>query len=119
MDKGHDELEHEALAHGLAELAVGLGRQKEMPESVAEAIAALVDTIVAVPKLLRRIEELEKRPEVKHVGTWKEGKAYRVNSLVTDKGSLWICRRATKTARPGQTNSWELVVKRGEVPTND
>ena len=88
-----------------------------MPESVAEAIAAVMDTILAVPKLLRRIEELEQRPEVKHVGVWKEGKAYRVNNLVTDKGGMWICRRATKTARPAQTKNWELVVKRAEAPT--
>lgn len=117
MDSNLQSDEREALAYAFAEIAVGLDRKNDMPDSVAAAIAAVVDTILAVPKLLRRIEQLEQRPEVKHVGIWKEGKAYRVNNLVTDKGSMWICRRATKTARPGQTNCWELVVKRGEAPT--
>jgi hypothetical protein len=112
-----DQVERDALVQGFAELAVGLNASGEMPDSVAAAIAAVVDTICGVPKLLKRIEQLEQRPELKHVGVWREGKAYRVNNLVTAKGGMWICRRATKTARPGQSNCWELVVKRGEAPT--
>ena len=52
-------------------------------------------------------------PAMHHAGTWKEG-AFKGGALVTDKGSLWLAKRAT-TARPGQSDAWQLVVKNGRA----
>ena len=60
-----------------------------------------------------RIAELEARPELKHLGIWRE-KNYKAGSLVTHKGGLWLCQKATKQ-RPGQSSAWTLIVKSGEA----
>jgi hypothetical protein len=66
-------------------------------------------------ELEKRVEALEKRPVLRHCGIWQEGKAYTEHNLVTLRGSMWLCLRGTRKAVPGQSNNWQLVVKRGEV----
>ena len=68
-------------------------------EALAETFADLMAEVD------RRIAA---QPSVHHAGTWKEG-AFKGGALVTDKGSLWLAKRAT-TARPGQSDAWQLVV---------
>jgi hypothetical protein len=44
-------------------------------------------------------------------GTWQPDVSYATNSLVNDKGGLWISKKPT-AARPGEPDSaWQLVVK--------
>ena len=65
--------------------------------------------------LEKRVEALEQRPVLRHLGIWQEGKAYTEHNLVTLNGSMWLCLRGTRKARPGQSKNWQLVVKRGSV----
>ena len=73
-------------------------------EALAETFADLMAEVD------RRIAA---QPTVHHAGTWKEG-AFKGGALVTDKGSLWLAKRAT-TGRPGQSDAWQLVVKNGHA----
>jgi len=39
---------------------------------------------------------------------------YAAGDVVTDDGSLWLCKAATTTDRPGQSSAWKLICKRGK-----
>lgn len=45
--------------------------------------------------------------------TYGHGQSYDVGDCVTDKGSLFYCKRQT-TDRPGESPDWRLMVKRGQ-----
>src|SRR5687767_8440411 len=45
-------------------------------------------------------------------GPWNSGVAYPRGTLVTDRGSCWLCIHDT-AARPGETGDWRLIVKAG------
>jgi hypothetical protein len=89
------------------------GVWSEMPKFLLSALE--VYTEKKIKPLLKRIEELEARPELKYHGVWSAGKTYAENSLVTHSGSLWIAKKTT-AAYPGgnaEPGSWQLCVKRG------
>jgi hypothetical protein len=75
--------------------------QVEALAQTFEAIMAEVDARIAA------------QPSVHHAGTWKEG-AFKGGALCTHAGSLWLAKRAT-TARPGQSDAWQLIVKNGHA----
>ena len=55
-------------------------------------------------EIMREVDRrIAAQPTVHHAGTWKEG-AFKGGALVTDKGSLWLAKRAT-TGRPGQSDA--------------
>jgi hypothetical protein len=39
---------------------------------------------------------------------------YVRGDLVTDDGSIWLCKDATTHDRPGTSGAWKLIVKRGQ-----
>lgn len=39
---------------------------------------------------------------------------YARGDVVTDDGSLWLCKADTTTDRPGQSSAWKLICKRGK-----
>ena len=45
-------------------------------------------------------------------GTHISGSEYFRGDTCTHGGSLWLCEKDTK-GRPGQTDAWRLIVKRG------
>ena len=63
-----------------------------------------------IADLEARIQKLEERP-IKYLGAWEQGAAYSANSIVTDRGSMWIAREDT-IQRPG-CEAWTLCVKKG------
>ncbi|MGY4399866.1 hypothetical protein [Bradyrhizobium sp. USDA 3315] len=64
--------------------------------------------------LLKRIEALEARPQLKYEGVWSGEKVYGAGMLVTDGGSMFHANRATIGERPGSgSDTWTLAVKRG------
>ena len=67
---------------------------------------------VHIRELYQRIEELERRPFLNEAGTWEAGKAYGTGMVVTDHGSAWVCKAPT-CQRPGESDAWRLLVKRG------
>jgi hypothetical protein len=85
----------------------------ELPKFITSAFE--IYTEKKIKPLLRRIEELEARPELSYCGVWSAGKTYAENSLVTHAGSLWIAKKTT-AAYPGgnaEPGSWQLCCKRG------
>jgi hypothetical protein len=42
------------------------------------------------------------------------GADYARGDLVTDDGSLWLCKAETTTDRPGRSAAWRLICKRGK-----
>jgi hypothetical protein len=68
----------------------------------------------ALAPLLKRIDELEARPQVmKYQGVWDSEKVYANGDFVTDDGSLWHCSDVCRGVRPGSGTAWQLAVKRG------
>lgn len=68
--------------------------------------------------LQRRMAALERRLEsdrrgLSYRGTWNADEAYREGDFVTDKGSMWYCKRPS-TTRPGTSDAWQLAVKSGK-----
>ena len=64
--------------------------------------------------MLKRIEDLERRPKMEYLGIWNAEKFYEIGDVVTDHGSMFFCRQSTRE-RPGENNScWQLCVKRGQ-----
>ena len=39
---------------------------------------------------------------------------YAKGDLVTDDGSLWLCKADTTSDRPGSSSAWKLICKRGK-----
>ncbi len=71
-----------------------------------------------IAKLQARVEELERRPELKYLGTWKgDGRKYSEGSAITCDGGIWIALKAT-SERPNHSADWQLAVKSGGVPTS-
>ena len=60
--------------------------------------------------LEKRIAELEQNA-VKFEGVWREGTLYAKQSLVTDRGGIWISLRETASRPP--SGDWKLAVKSG------
>jgi hypothetical protein len=79
-------------------------------------IAGIAPTIYALEreleKLRARVAELEARPTLKYLGTWREGKTYSAGTFITDAGSVWYCHAST-SSRPGENADWQLAVKSG------
>lgn len=110
-----DDQERAALAHGFALMAVGSTTKEEDSEAIAKAVAAAVDAIVAMPRLIRRIQQLEQRS---YRGLWKMRTAYACGSLVTHSGSVWHSNEDDNTDKPGSSDRWTLAVKRGRDGKN-
>lgn len=45
---------------------------------------------------------------------YEQGATYAGGDVVTDDGSLWLCKAATTTDRPGRSSAWRLICKRGK-----
>jgi hypothetical protein len=45
---------------------------------------------------------------------WDGAKTYAQGDLVTDDGSMWLCKDLTTSDRPGTSAAWKLIVKRGQ-----
>ena len=69
--------------------------------------------IAEIWKLETKLAKIEARPELKYVGTWRDGHAYREGNFVTHAGGIWYCHSATM-ARPGSNSDWQLSVKSAE-----
>jgi len=39
---------------------------------------------------------------------------YARGDVVTDDGSLWLCKAETTSDRPGTSSAWKLICKRGK-----
>ena len=80
---------------------------------VADVIAAAMQK--TLDPVTKRLDALEARElSVEYAGVYTENKRHKARQLTTRGGSLWLCLRDT-TGRPGDSDSWKLIVKRGEA----
>lgn len=88
----------------------GIASRDEILAEVAKAVAAAVPAAVEG----QVSAELERRPDLRYCGVWKDGGDYRAGNLLTYAGSLWHCNQTGATARPGDgSEEWTLVAKKG------
>jgi hypothetical protein len=66
-----------------------------------------------IEQLFHRIDQLEKRPQLKYVGVWQDGVGYLEGECCTHQGSMWYAHTSTK-AKPGTSHDWQLCVKKGK-----
>lgn len=80
----------------------------EVRRLVDEKIGALAKQVDALDA---RMAAVEARPELRYMGTWKQGETYTPGMLATHQGSLWHCHAETTKAPP--SSEWQLCAKRG------
>ena len=56
--------------------------------------------------LLKRIDDLERRPTLAYRGLWQAGASYRAGDACARSGSLWVCRVGGTLERPGLDNDF-------------
>jgi hypothetical protein len=66
-----------------------------------------------VKQLQARIIELEERRNLHDAGVWREGVMHMPGAVVSYRGSAWVCRTGCKDVRPGTSEHWRLMIKRG------
>jgi hypothetical protein len=86
-------------------------------------IAARVDALETqksggdLASLLARVEAIENRPMMQHLGTYQAGTTYTRGNCVTDRGCCWTCKVDATTIRPDFTPhaaaAWSLIAKAG------
>lgn len=116
-------------AAAVVRAATPLLRQWKADGGDLKALARLVCAQLAVAEIARkwRIEKLdeidrrlaaleEQQKSVRGLsyrGVWSEQEEYGVGDFVTDRGSVWAAKSASKGMRPGSNESWQLAVKAG------
>jgi hypothetical protein len=66
-----------------------------------------------IAELKARINELEARPLLEDAGVWNQSTVYRPGQTVTCGGSAWVCKEANSNGKPGTSDSWRLMIKKG------
>jgi hypothetical protein len=91
-----------------AEIVATIKHVQDRGDARAEALDRRLQAYEA------RLVALEARPTLDYKGTWAVADTYGRGAVVTHQGSLWICRSANVSRRPGtDPNIWQLAVKRG------
>lgn len=75
--------------------------------SVVGALGVVAEELAS---LHRRLDEIEARG-VKYAGTYQRAQTYRRGDVVTHKGSAWAAVAAETESEPGNTASWQLMVR--------
>jgi hypothetical protein len=78
-----------------------------------QTIDILADHKQAFDAVTKRIAALESKPSIQDAGVWHAAKLYQVGDLVSHQGSAFIAKSANANARPGESDVWRLLVKRG------
>lgn len=85
-----------------------------LAKATAQPIKALMQRVAAL-EAQAGIATHEKDVADYYRGTWKWADIHTRGTLITDKGSLWLCLKGTDT-RPGESDDWRLVSKQGGKP---
>jgi len=91
----------------IQQVGVQGARKSATRDELWSLVAMLIDQM---QKQNKRLAEFERRPALKYMGVWREGRAYGEGTLTTDHGALWFAKRATGM-RPGAGDDWQLTCK--------
>jgi hypothetical protein len=63
----------------------------------------------------RGIETVDeyKFPAMIYRGLWKEDETYNAGDVVTRSGAMWHCNKDNPEGKPGDSEDWQLCVKKG------
>jgi hypothetical protein len=75
-----------------------------MRDYVDRGLANITEKLASLEQLIADFE---------YRGVWSAGENYRKGNSVTFGGGVWMCRHTT-LAKPGESDDWQLAVKRGE-----
>jgi BMFP domain-containing protein YqiC len=95
---------------------------KAMSYAEAESLAEAIGNVIAktekkLDQLVKRVAELEARPELKYRGPWQDKMSYSAGTFVSFGGSLWHSNENGNTSKPGCDDKWQLAVKHGRAAT--
>ena len=82
-----------------------------LARKTGELETRLADAERRIVELQVRTIDLEKRGATVYRGVWQPAE-YAPGDMCTFDSGLWVCRQAT-SARPAQSESWQLAVRRG------
>lgn len=97
----------QAVGRLLAELRDSIVRRdSDRLAEIERRLAALEATVSGTPL------GVEALPTYR--GVYRADQTYREGDFATDRGSLWYCRAAATSTRPGDNpTAWQLAVKQG------
>jgi hypothetical protein len=95
--------------HALEEVAKIIRERFEKTDERVAEIDARAPSFERVARLEARVAELEQQ-KTAYRGVWNDGDTYSRGDITTDRGTIWFCHEATSD-RPGQSSSWQLMVK--------
>jgi hypothetical protein len=64
-------------------------------------------------RLEDRIRAIEQRPLLQDAGVWSRAAEYYPGDVCTFDGSVWVCKTHHAHGKPGESDAWRLMVKRG------
>lgn len=110
----------ETRALGVADEAlasVGVPRTVEQEEALAAQVVAGLEELIG-----DTLDERMAAPAVTpafnladvHRGVWSPALLYARGDLCTHDGSLWLAKSSNTGAKPGTSEDWKLIVKRGQ-----
>lgn len=89
----------ECIIAGFSDVSIDFNGEREIAVKITKSDGLVEEKKIYVPALLYK-------------DIFKEGESYQKNDVVTLGGSLWLSKNDTK-ARPGISDDWVCIVKRG------
>lgn len=88
------------------------GLAKYAPEFLEKFVEPLIKSRTRPHE--ERIRAIEQRRLLEDAGTWNKNSEYFCGQVAQHDGSAWTCQRDnTSRDQPGKSDSWKLLVKRG------
>jgi len=84
-------------------------------ETMLDHVALLRERVITMQA---QIDAWRQKALTSYEGTWEPGAAYGEGVTVTQGGSLWRSNKHGATDRPGRSDQWTLIVKRGRDGRN-
>ncbi|HEX6050994.1 MAG TPA: hypothetical protein VFZ21_17060 [Gemmatimonadaceae bacterium] len=94
-----------------------VARREKLHRADVPATVTVVEPREGEPVNVREVikQEVAAFHRTMHRGVWTDAEHYQVGQLVTFGGSTWSCQRACHglEGKPGESDRWLLIVKRG------
>ena len=78
--------------------------------SVIHAAIEVIDSLIKAAQKRSTRTETRDGAVGRYMGVWRRDGAYKAGDMVTDRGTLFYCRKST-AQRPGTSDAWQLMVK--------
>ncbi len=113
VEEFRDKLMRREHRYAVADKAGEFARTPKGAETVSLFKAIATGIMPYINALQQRVADLEARPSLEDAGIWDAKTLYRPGHVVTSNGSCWVCKVNCANAKPGASDCWRLLVKRG------